>query len=287
MREIIGRKIGMTQVFANNGKMYPVTVVEVLPNVVTQVKTLEKDGYAAVQVGYEDQKESRLNKPERGIYAKAKVAPHAHLRELKGDIASLNVGDSIRIEDVFKAGDVIDVIGTSKGKGYTGVIKGYHFKIGPKGHGSGYHRGAGSMGVNGLGVNRIMPGKKMSGHMGNEQVTLLNLIVVQVLPEKNAILIKGSIPGPKLSLVRIRNAVKVQLGHPELIEELVNRTPVVEEIAAEVITEEAPASIEVAEATEALETPVEVTEEVIVETAETPVEANEEIATETVETKEE
>jgi len=234
MKEIIGRKIGMTQVFANNGKMYPVTVIEVLPNVVTQVKTVEKDGYASVQIGYEDQKENRLNKPERGIYSKSGVSPKKHLKEIKGDVDGYKVGDSIKVEDLFKAGDVVDVIGTSKGKGFTGVIKQYHQKIGPKGHGSGYHRGIGSMGVNGLGVNRVMPGKRMPGHRGNESVTILNLVVVDVIPEKNALLIKGAVPGPKLSLIKVRNAVKVQSGQPEVIDELVDLTkkPVVEEVLA-------------------------------------------------------
>lgn len=240
MREIIGRKIGMTQVFANDGKMYAVTVVEVLPNVVTQVKTAQKDGYVALQVGYEDQKESRLNKPERGIYAKAKVSPKMHLKEVQGDEMNYQVGDEIRVETLFKAGDVVDVLGTSKGKGFTGVIKQYHHKIGPKGHGSGYHRGVGSMAVNGLGVNRVMPGKKMAGHRGDQHVTVLNLLVVDVLPEKNAILIQGAIPGQKLSLVKIRSAVKAQLGQKQIVHELIDLSAKVEEetIVEEVVTEE-------------------------------------------------
>lgn len=238
MREIIGRKIGMTQVFANDGKMYPVTVVEVLPNVVTQVKTLEKDGYLSLQVGYEEQKESRLNKPERGIYQKTGVAPKMHLREIQGDeLMGYQVGDELTAEKLFKTGDVVDVIGVSKGKGFTGVIKQYHFKIGPKGHGSGYHRGVGSMAVNGLGVNRVMPGKKMPGHRGNQQVTILNLIIVDILAEKNAVLIKGAIPGPKYSLVKIRSAVKAQTGTVEKIHELVDRS-IKEEIVPEVEVQE-------------------------------------------------
>lgn len=255
MREIIGRKIGMTQVFATDGKMYPVTVVEVLPNVITQVKTLEKDGYQALQVGYEDQKEARLNKPERGIYGKAGVAPKMHLRELKGDeLVGYQVGDELTAEKLFKVGDKIDVLGLSKGKGFTGVIKEYHFKIGPKGHGSGYHRGVGSMAVNGLGVNRVMPGKKMPGHRGNQQVTILNLIIVDIIPEKNAVLIKGAIPGPKYSLVKIRSAVKAQVRTVEKIHDLVDYTP--EEVIEEVVvtpevTEEVVETVEVAPEVEA------------------------------------
>ncbi|MCD8204102.1 MAG: 50S ribosomal protein L3, partial [Coprobacillus sp.] len=141
MKSIIGRKMGMTEVFAEDGTMYPVTVIEVLPNIVTQVKTVETDGYDAIQVGYEEIKEARANRPEKGIAKKAGTVPHEALRELKGDeMMHYQLGDAITC-DIFKAGDVVDVIGTSKGKGYSGAIKRWHQKIGPKGHGSGYHRG--------------------------------------------------------------------------------------------------------------------------------------------------
>ncbi len=222
MKAIIGRKMGMTQVFATDGTIYPVTVVEVLPNVVTQVKTVEKDGYAAIQVGYEDKKPSRVNKPLKGIYEKAGVTPKYELHELKGDeMLNYEVGSEIKV-DIFQAGDVVDVIDTSKGHGFTGSIKRHNYAIGPKAHGSGYHRGVGSMASVGR-IQRVVPGTKMPGHMGHERVTILNLLVVDVLPEKNAILIKGALPGPKYSIVKIRSAVKEQL-RKRPVKELLNRT---------------------------------------------------------------
>lgn len=222
MKAIIGRKMGMTQVFAEDGTMYAVSVVEVLPNVVTQLKTVETDGYNAIQVGYEDKKESRANKPEKGIFAKAGSTPKYHLFELEGDeLSGLKLGDEIKA-DLFKDGDVIDVIGTSKGKGFSGNIKRYHHKIGPKAHGSGYHRGVGSMATSGR-IQTTPPGKKMPGHHGNSKSTVLNLVVVKVLPEKNAILIKGAIPGPTKSIVKIRSAVKAQLTK-RLVKSLLTRT---------------------------------------------------------------
>ena len=236
MKAIIGRKIGMTQVFAEDGKVYPVTVVEVLPNVVTQVKTLEKDGYEAIQVGYEEKKASRANKPEMGIAKKANTVPHQFHGELKGDeMKSYQVGDEVKV-DIFKKGDVVDVIGTGKGHGYSGVIKRWNQTIGPKGHGSGYHRGQGTFANNGRYNHGVMPGKHMSGHWGNESVTILNLMVIDVNAEKNYILIKGGIPGAKKSIVTIRSAVK-EVKHPEAIKTLVDRTPVAEETP---VVEEAP-----------------------------------------------
>lgn len=214
MKAIIGRKMGMTQVFAEDGTMYAVSVVEVLPNVVTQVKTVETDGYNAFQVGYEDKKESRANKPEKGIFAKAGVSPKYHLFELEADEFDVKLGDEIKL-DVFKDGDVVDVSGVSKGKGFTGNIKRYHHTIGPKAHGSGYHRGVGSMAASGR-IQSTPKGKKMPGHHGNTNTTVLNLQIVKVLPEKNAILIKGAIPGPTLSIVKIRSAVKAQLKKREV-----------------------------------------------------------------------
>ncbi len=208
MKAIIGRKMGMTQVFAEDGTMYPVTVVEVLPNVVTQVKTVEHDGYVAVQVGYEEMKESRANKCEKGIAKKAGVKVHQHLGELRGDeMANFAVGSEIKAS-LFNKGEIVDVIGTSKGKGYTGTIKRWNMIIGPKGHGSGYHRGQGSFSNNGRCNNRVIPGKHMSGHMGNQSATILNVVVVDVNEEKGYILIKGGIPGATRSLVTIRSAIK-------------------------------------------------------------------------------
>lgn len=222
MKQIIGRKMGMTEVFAKDGTMYAVTVIEVLPNVVTQVKTLEKDGYEALQVGFEEKKESKANKAEKGHFAKAGVPVMKVLGEIKGDeLANYKVGDKITA-DIFKAGDVVDVIGTSKGRGYAGVIKRWGHTIGPKGHGSGYHRGQGSFANNGRNNARVIPGKKMSGHHGNLSSTILNQLLVEANAEKNYILVRGSVPGAKKSLVLIRSAVKTQLGKPEKVHELVD-----------------------------------------------------------------
>lgn len=245
MKAIIGRKMGMTEVFAKDGTMYAVTVVEVLPNEVTQVKTIEKEGHAALQVGYEDEKEARLNKCEKGIFAKAKVSPKKHLVEIKGDeMSNYKVGDKITAS-LFKAGDVVDVVGTSKGRGYSGVIKRWGHKIGPKGHGSGYHRGQGSFANNGRNNARVIPGKKMSGHHGNLQSTVLNLLIVEVNEGKNYILIKGGLPGPKHSLVMIRSAIKTQMGKPVSVKPLADNTvkvaePVKEAPKAEEVKVEAP-----------------------------------------------
>lgn len=223
MKQIVGRKMGMTQVFATDGTMYPVTVIEVLPNVVTQKKTVESDGYEAVQVGYEDKKENRANKAEKGIFAKANTTPKYELRELKGDeMAKYNVGDVITA-DIFQAGEIVDVTGTSKGRGFAGAIKRYGYAIGPKGHGSGYHRGSGSYATIGRTNNRIHPGKKSAGHHGNKSATILNLVVVAVDVSKNALLVKGAIPGPTKSIVTVRSAVKANKG-PKTIKTLVNNT---------------------------------------------------------------
>lgn len=227
MKEIIGRKMGMTQVYAEDGTMYAVSVIEVLPNVVTQIKTKEKDGYEALQVGYEDKKENRLNKCEKGIFEKANVSGKQHLFELQGEeLKSFAVGSEIKA-DLFKAGEVIDVIGTSKGRGFSGVIKRWHQHIGPKGHGSGYHRQIGSLANNGLGINRVMPGKRMPGHMGAQSSTILNLNIIKVDLEGNYILVKGGIPGPKKGLVKIRSAIKTN-GKDLNVKPLINRAPKVE-----------------------------------------------------------
>ncbi|MDD3068597.1 MAG: 50S ribosomal protein L3 [Bacilli bacterium] len=245
MKAILGRKMGMTEVFAEDGTMYPVTVVEVLPNIVTQVKTLEKHGYVAVQVGYEELKASRANKCEVGIAKKANTVPHQVHAELRGDeMAGYQLGDAITA-DLFKKGDVVDVVGTGKGHGFSGVIKRWNQKIGPKGHGSGYHRGQGSFANNGRYNHGVMPGKHMSGHYGNESVTLLNLYVVDVNTEKNYILIKGGIPGTKKAIVTIRSAVK-DVKNPKVIKNLLVRKA---SDVAEVISEVAPVEeVAVAEA---------------------------------------
>lgn len=216
MKSIIGRKMGMTEVFASDGTMYPVTVIEVLPNTVVQKKTIEKDGYEALQIGYEDIKESRLNKPELTKFKKLGIAPKAHLYELKGDeIYGKNVGDTLTC-DMFKAGDVVDVIGTTKGHGYSGTIKKYGNHIGPKAHGSGYHRQIGSLANNGRDNNRVIPGKTMSGHWGPEQATIQNVTVIESNPEKGYILVKGGVPGTKKAIVMIRSAILTQFGKPEV-----------------------------------------------------------------------
>lgn len=243
MKAILGRKMGMTSVFAEDGTLYPVTVVEVLPNVVTQVKTLEKDGYVAVQVGYEDKKESRANKAEKGIAKKANTVPHYVSKELRGDeMGGYQLGDLLKA-DMFQAGDIVDVIGTSKGHGYSGTIKRWHMTIGPKGHGSGYHRGQGSFANNGRYNHGVMPGKHMSGHHGNKSATLLNLLVVKVDAEKGYILIKGGLPGSKKSIVTVRSAIKT-VKNKESVKPLIQRVKKVEAPKAEETPVEAPAAEE-------------------------------------------
>jgi large subunit ribosomal protein L3 len=215
MKAIVGRKVGMTQLFTNDGKSHSVTVIEVLPNVITQIKTVATDGYDAVQVGYEELKESRASKPEKGIFAKAGTTPKQNLFEIPvTDINKYKVGDKIDVS-IFQPGDVVDVIGVSKGKGFSGAIKRWHYTIGPKGHGGGYpHRSAGSMATVGRTNNRVHPGKKMAGHHGHQQATILNLVVLSTDISKNALVVRGGVPGPKKSLLTIRSAIKQQLGHP-------------------------------------------------------------------------
>jgi len=206
MKGILGRKIGMTQVFAKNGKLVPVTVVEVEPNVVSQIKTVATDGYDAIQLAAVSKKEARSNKPEIGHLKKANATPKRFLRELRGvDVSNYSLGQEIKA-DVFAEGEMVDVTGTSKGKGYQGVIKRWNQSRGPMGHGSQYHRGVGSLGT--MLPMRVLPGKKMPGHMGCEQVTVQNLEVIQIDLENNVILIKGNVPGPKKSLVFIKSAIK-------------------------------------------------------------------------------
>ena len=205
---IIGRKIGMTQLFAENGSVVPVTVVEVGPCVVCQKKTVDNDGYDAVQLGFDDVREKLVTKPRKGHFDKAKVAYKRVLREFKLDnSAELNVGDIIKA-DVFANGDVVDVTGISKGKGYQGTIKRLGFHRQPTSHGtSGYHRHQGSMGAN-TDPSRVMKGKGMPGHMGSVQVTVQNLDIVKVDAENNLIAVKGAVPGPNGGLLVIKSAVK-------------------------------------------------------------------------------
>ncbi len=207
-KAIIGKKVGMTQIFDESGKVIPVTVVEAGPCVVTQKKTEENDGYTAVQLGFEDVKESKLSKPEAGHLKKAGVEAKKHLKEFKlENAADMNVGDVIKA-DTFAAGDWIDVTGISKGHGYQGVIKRHGAHRTDMTHGGGpVHRHAGSMGASSH-QSRIFPGKIGAGQMGNEQVTIENLEVVKVDSDLNMIVIRGAIPGPKGGLVYIRNTVK-------------------------------------------------------------------------------
>ncbi len=207
-KAIIGKKVGMTQIFDENGNVSPVTGVEAGPCVVTQKKTEETDGYSAVQLGYGDVKESKLSKPEAGHLKKAGVAPKKYLKEFKlENAADMNVGDVVAA-DTFAAGDKVDVTGISKGHGYQGVVKRHGAGRTPMTHGGGpVHRHAGSMGASSH-QSRIFPGKIGAGQMGNEQVTIENLDVVKVDPELNMIVIKGAIPGPKGGVVYLRNTVK-------------------------------------------------------------------------------
>ena len=208
MKAIIGKKVGMTQIFDESGKVIPVTVIEAGPCVVTQKKTLEQDGYVSVQLGFENVKESKLTKPEAGHLKKAGVEAKKHLKEFKLDAsAEMNVGDVIKA-DTFAAGDKVDVVGTSKGHGYQGVVKRWNAGRTPMTHGGGpVHRHAGSMGSS-TDPSRIFPGKKQAGHMGVDQVTVQNLDVVKVDPELNMIVVRGAIPGPKGGIVYIKSTVK-------------------------------------------------------------------------------
>ena len=203
---ILGRKLGMTQVFAKNGKLIPVTVVEVEPNVVTQIKTVETDGYEAIQLGFDPKREKLSNKAEKGHLAKANTAPKRFLKEIRGvDVSKYQLGQELDCQ-VFEEGEMVDVSGISKGKGFQGVIKRYNQSRGPMGHGSQYHRGVGSLGT--MRPMRVFKGKKLPGHMGHVSVTMQNLEVVAVMKDENVILIKGNVPGPKKSLVIIKSAVK-------------------------------------------------------------------------------
>ena len=206
MKGILGKKLGMTQIFTEAGDVIPVTVVEAGPVVVTQIKTTEKEGYNAVQVGYGEVKEKSLNKPQKGHLAAANVLKK-HLKEFRVDaVEEFTVGQEIKA-DLFAAGEKIDVTGTSKGKGFQGPIKRHGQSRGPESHGSRYHRRPGSMGACSF-PGRVFKNKKLAGHMGSVTVTVQNLEVVRVDAEKNLILVKGAIPGPKGSMVTIKEAVK-------------------------------------------------------------------------------
>ena len=207
MKALIGKKIGMTQIFDEKGNIVPVTAIEVGPCTVTQIKTVDQDGYQSIQLGFEDVKESKLTKPELGKFKKSKLTPKKYLREFPIEsVDGINVGDEFKA-DVFEVGDKVDIQGTSKGKGFQGVIKRHGQSRGPMGHGSMYHRRPGSMGPTST-PGRVFPGKNLPGHMGVETVTIQNLEVVKVDLDKNVILVKGSVPGAKGSILKIKSSVK-------------------------------------------------------------------------------
>lgn len=203
---ILGRKIGMTQVFAANGDLIPVTVVEAAPNVVLQKKTSETDGYTSIQLGFEDKREKLSNKPERGHVAKANTTPKRFVRELRDvNVDEYEVGQEVKVT-IFAEGEIVDVTGISKGKGFQGVIKRHGQSRGPMAHGSRYHRRPGSMGP--VAPNRVFKGKLLPGRMGGEQITVQNLEIVRVDAERNLLLIKGNVPGARKALVKVKSAVK-------------------------------------------------------------------------------
>ena len=201
---ILGKKVGMTQVFTENGELVPVTVVEVGTNVVLQVKTVENDGYNAIQLGFDDQRAVNVNKPAKGHADKAKTAPKRFVREIRDVQGDYKVGDEVKA-DLFEAGDIVDVTGTSKGHGFQGNIKRWGQSRGPMAHGSRYHRRPGSMGVI---INRLMKGKMLPGRMGGKRVTIQNLDIVKADTENGVLLIKGNVPGANKSYVTIKSTVK-------------------------------------------------------------------------------
>lgn len=206
-KAIIGRKLGMTQIFTDNGQVIPVTVVEAGPCTVVQKKTDETDGYCAVQLSFDEVKPGKLNKPEEGHFEKYGAAPARVLKEFKlDDAANMEPGQIVSV-DTFEIGDHVDISGKSKGKGYQGVIKRHGQQRGPMAHGSKYHRSPGSMGASAY-PSRVPKGKKLPGQMGNKNVTALNLEIVDVVPEDNILLIKGAVPGPRGSVITVKSSVK-------------------------------------------------------------------------------
>ncbi|WP_010285045.1 50S ribosomal protein L3 [Bacillus timonensis] len=205
---ILGRKIGMTQVFVGNGELIPVTVIEAGANVVLQKKSVETDGYEAVQIGFEDKREKLSNKPEKGHAAKANTAPKRFVRELREvNLDEFEVGQEVKV-DIFAEGDIVDVTGISKGKGFQGAIKRHGQSRGPMAHGSRYHRRPGSMGP--VAPNRVFKNKLLPGRMGGERITVQNLEIVKVDTERNLLLVKGNVPGARKSVVTVKSAVKAK-----------------------------------------------------------------------------
>ncbi len=242
MKGILGRKVGMTQVFTVEGKLIPVTVVSVEPNVVTQVKTVETDGYSAVQLGAVDKKEKNASKASVGHSKKANTNPKRFLKEIRDFEGSYTLGDVISA-DIFAVGDVVDVTGINKGKGFEGVIKRHNQSRGPMTHGSRYHRGPGSMGT--MRPMRVMKGKNLPGHMGTETTTIQNLEIIEVNVAEGYILVSGNIPGPKKGLVLVKAGVKNSrkaspkelVSYETVVDEVVEE--VTEDVAVEAVAEEA------------------------------------------------
>jgi len=262
MKGILGRKIGMTEVFTTDGKLIPVTVIEVTPNIVTAIKTKEKDGYEAIQLAFSEKREKLTNKPEMGQFKKANTTPKRFLKEFRGvDVNAYTLGMEVDAS-IFTEGEMVDVTGKSKGKGFQGVIKRHNQSRGPMGHGSQYHRGVGSMGT--MLPMRVLPGKKLPGHMGNVQVTVQNLQIIKIDLENNVILVKGNVPGPKKSLVIIKQAVKKADTVKKDFELISYKVETPEEVSEEIVEE----TVEVVEetVTENNETE-ESTEETVEETA--------------------
>ncbi len=237
MKGILGRKIGMTQVFTKSGKLIPVTVVEVEPNVVTQIKTVENDGYDAIQLGFDTKKEKNATKANIGHAKKAETAPKRFYKEIRGvNVSDYTLGQELTVE-LFSEGEVVDVTGTTKGKGFQGVIKRHNQSRGPMGHGSQYHRGPGSMGT--MRPMRVFKGKKLPGHMGGLTVTIQNLEIVAVDKENNVLLVKGNVPGANKSLVIIKTAVKNpnKVNEREELISYVTEPEVKEEVETSEVTE--------------------------------------------------
>lgn len=208
MKGILGKKVGMTQIFTESGELVPVTVIEAAPSYVVQKKTLEKDGYNALQLGFAEKKVNKVSKALQGHFKKASEKAFYFLREVAfDDIERYEVGQGINVADVFAEGEIIDVVGTSKGKGFQGVMKRHNFKGGRASHGSMFHRAPGSAGSSAY-PSRVWKGKRYPGHMGNERVTVQNLKIEKILADKNLILVKGAVPGAVNSLVLIKNATK-------------------------------------------------------------------------------
>ena len=280
MKGILGRKVGMTEVFTKNGKLIPVTVVEVEPNIVTQVKTVETDGYNAIQLGVFEKKEKNASKASMGHVKKAGTTPKRFLKEIR-NVEGYNLGDKIGA-DIFAPGEYVDVTGTSKGKGMQGVIKRHNFSRGPETHGSRFHRRPGSLGS--MRPMRVFKGKKLPGHMGHETKTIQNLEIIEVNVNDNYILVSGNIPGPKKGLIFIKSAVKKTSKEAEellsfdvesVVDEIIEETtPIVEE---EVLVEETtPEEEPVIEETEKEVVEQETTEEEVAEEKQEDEEATEE-----------